>query len=131
MIYALDTNIISFYLKGKFNMREKIRDALIKGDTLVIPPLVLYEIKRGFRLNPAPSKEKAFDLLYGELETGTQCEKSLILGAKIFADTKARNPKDADTLIAAFCIVNDYTLVTNNTKDFDDIDGIKIVDWTV
>ena len=37
---------------------------------------------------------------------------------------------DADILIAAFCLENDYTLVTNNTKDFVNIKGLLINDWT-
>jgi tRNA(fMet)-specific endonuclease VapC len=36
---------------------------------------------------------------------------------------------DADILIAAYCLVNDYTLVTNNTNDFNRIDGLKLVNW--
>ena len=36
---------------------------------------------------------------------------------------------DADILIAAYCLVNGYTLVTNNTNDFDRIDGLRIVNW--
>ena len=36
---------------------------------------------------------------------------------------------DADILIAAFCLENGYTLVTNNTKDFVHIDELMLVDW--
>ena len=36
---------------------------------------------------------------------------------------------DADILIAAFCLVNDYTLVTNNIRHFENIDGLNYVDW--
>ena len=37
--------------------------------------------------------------------------------------------KDGDIFIAAYCIVNDYTLVTDNTRDFSRIDGLKYVNW--
>jgi len=36
---------------------------------------------------------------------------------------------DTDLLIAALCLVNSYTLVTNNTKHFEHIDGLKLVNW--
>jgi len=51
--------------------------------------------------------------------------------ATIYAQTrKAGRPvDDNDILIAAFCIVNGYTLVTNNTKHFTDINSLLIVDW--
>ena len=37
---------------------------------------------------------------------------------------------EIDILIAAMCILNDYILVTNNTNDFKNVDGLKLVDWT-
>jgi len=36
---------------------------------------------------------------------------------------------DADVLIAAYCLVNEYTLVTNNKRHFENIDELKFVDW--
>jgi tRNA(fMet)-specific endonuclease VapC len=36
---------------------------------------------------------------------------------------------DADILVAAYCLINDYTLVTRNTRDFGRIDGLKFADW--
>jgi predicted nucleic acid-binding protein len=37
--------------------------------------------------------------------------------------------EDADILIAAYCIKNDCILVTNNTKHFENIKGLKIINW--
>ena len=34
---------------------------------------------------------------------------------------------DSDILIAAYCLINDYTLVTRNSRDFKRIDGLKSV----
>ena len=43
---------------------------------------------------------------------------------------KAGKPiEDTDILIAAFCIVNDYVLVTNNTDHFEGINGLQMVNW--
>jgi predicted nucleic acid-binding protein len=36
---------------------------------------------------------------------------------------------DADIIIAAYCMENEYTLVTHNTKHFIDINGLLINDW--
>ena len=36
---------------------------------------------------------------------------------------------DADILIAAFCVVRGYTLVTNNIRHFKRIDGLKFTNW--
>ena len=37
--------------------------------------------------------------------------------------------EDADFFVAAFCIVNNYTLVTNNIRHFEHIDGLKLINW--
>jgi len=42
-----------------------------------------------------------------------------------------RNTEDADILIAAFCLHNSYILVTDNTKHFQDIADLHLVNWTV
>ena len=36
---------------------------------------------------------------------------------------------DADVLIAAYCMVNDYVLVTENIKHFSRIEGLKYANW--
>jgi len=54
------------------------------------------------------------------------------IAADIYAERKALGKPidDGDLLIAAQCINHGYVLVTNNTKHFQDITGLKIVDWT-
>jgi predicted nucleic acid-binding protein len=51
--------------------------------------------------------------------------------ALIHARLKSRNItiEPDDIFIAAFCIVREYTLVTNNTKHFKHIDGLMYTDW--
>jgi len=36
---------------------------------------------------------------------------------------------DTDILIAAQCITNGHILVTNNTRHFERIEGLQLVDW--
>ena len=54
-----------------------------------------------------------------------------LCAARIYAElyTKRFTITDADILIAAFCMENGYTLVTANIKDFENIDGLQIVNW--
>ncbi|MDR1542645.1 MAG: hypothetical protein LBU32_32655 [Clostridiales bacterium] len=49
------------------------------------------------------------------------------LGGRLYVILKkASKPiDDADNVIAACCIVNGYTLVTNNNP----VDGLKLVNW--
>lgn len=54
---------------------------------------------------------------------------------EVFADIKAKmfdkgiRIEDMDLLIAATAIYNELTLVTNNTKHFEDVPNLKIENW--
>jgi len=41
----------------------------------------------------------------------------------------AKRLADNDIYIAAFCLLNGYTLVTRNTKDFENIAELQQVNW--
>jgi predicted nucleic acid-binding protein len=60
-------------------------------------------------------------------------EAEIIKAAEIKADLKKRGlpigKKDGDIFIAAHRIINDYTLVTDNTDDLQNINGLKFVNW--
>ncbi|MCL2825232.1 MAG: hypothetical protein FWD57_14675 [Polyangiaceae bacterium] len=36
---------------------------------------------------------------------------------------------DGDTLIAAYCIANGFTLDTNNPNDFERVEDLQLVNW--
>jgi predicted nucleic acid-binding protein len=45
--YALDTNIVSYYLKKDRHIMNTVSDIIKSGSEIIIPPMVYYEIKRG------------------------------------------------------------------------------------
>jgi len=61
MIYALDTNIISFIIKGNEAVRERYFEAASKGIHCVIPLMVYYEVKRGLKANNAGNRLHSFE----------------------------------------------------------------------
>jgi predicted nucleic acid-binding protein len=131
MTYAFDTNAVIHTLRGNHFVDQNAEAALKSGNTFIIPPFVYYEIRRGFRYRPAPSKEKAFSRMCSLYSVGVMDIDTWDTAARIYADLKQRGQtiEDADILIAAFCIAGDYTLVTHNTRHFERIDGLLIVDW--
>lgn len=137
MIYALDTNIISYLFKGKGEVEKYFEQEIIQaGNAYVIPPVVVFEITRWLNDNPTPNLlnfAKCFDVLYKSVRdkadmTAATWEKA----ADIYISLKQKGKliDDADIFIAAYCVVNDYTLVTNNTHHFERIIGLKFVDWS-
>ena len=128
MTYALDTNIVSYILRSDLNVQAKLKAAKKRGDAVMIPPVVYYEIRRGFLRKSAPVKEKAFKLFCEENPVGEMNLEAWERAAFIYAQA-ARTIDDADILIAAFCIAHGYTLVTNNERHFNVIGGLRIENW--
>ena len=129
--YALDTNTISFILRGDKCLQKKVYDEVNGGISVVIPPIAYYEIKRGLIANQAQNKLKAFERLYGLLGVDFMDVDTLDKAAGIYAALKkvGRLVDDADILIAASCLSHGYTLITNNVKHFERIDGLQHENW--
>jgi tRNA(fMet)-specific endonuclease VapC len=102
-----------------------------QGDTVVIPPITYYEILRGFKHKAAPKKEFSFALICNAFGVGEMTLAAWEEAADIYARRrKTGNPiDDSGILIAAFCVVNNYALVTNNVKHFEGTDGLIIENW--
>ena len=134
MTYALDTNIIIRYLRDNELVKQNIREAILEKQELIIPRAVDYEMCRGFRCTPAPKKSKNYnDFAYnGYCDVVEVCPRTWQKAEEVYAElySKGFTVGEIDILIAAFCLINDYTLVTNNTKDFENISSLRLVDWT-
>jgi predicted nucleic acid-binding protein len=136
MIYALDTNVISYLLRGEGKVEQYFeREIIDAGNPYVIPPIVVYELKRWLLDNPTKTLT-TFAAVFDALYQSVKDEAVMTIdvwerAADIYITLKRRGELigDSDILIAAFCLVNDYTLVTNNVNDFERIDDLKIVNW--
>ena len=131
MEYAFDTSTIINLMRGLHSVRENREKAYKSGARFIIPPFVNYEVRRGLIIKPIPKHEKIYAVICDNCSLGEMTTKAWERAAKIYAElyTKHFTVSDADILIAAFCIVNGYTLVTSNTKDFENIDGLQFVNW--
>lgn len=132
MQYAMDTNIIIHLLHGTAAVREARDNALKRGAKLIIPPFVNYEIMRGFLYQAAPKREAIYRLMKESYAIGEMTTSTWEKAAAVYATVRHAGftVGDADILIAAFCLVNGFTLVTNNTRDFNNMVGLKLADWT-
>ena len=129
--YAVDTNIISFLLRGDKQLQEKVYRETSGGRGVIIPPIAYYEVKRGLVDYHAPVKLAAFEQLCNMLGVGEMDVETLNKAAEIYAALKKVGQliEDSDILIAATCLVSDYTLITDNTRHFERIGGLHIVNW--
>ena len=130
-VYALDSNIISFYLRENAIVIENIEKAISDGHSIVIPPIVYYEIKRGLMLINATKQMKKFEILCELFPVGELGDYLLEDAINIYVKERkaGRNTEDADIFIATFCIHNNYILVTDNIKHFCNITDLHSINW--
>ncbi len=128
--YLIDTNTCIYYIKGKYNLKEKFEK--VDPDNCFISEITLAELKFG-------------------VENSTQIEKNqsaldnFLTGVKIipifhsldlYAKEKARLRKagkivdDFDLLIGVTSVTHNLIMVTNNSEHFKRIHRIVLEDWT-
>ena len=73
----------------------------------------------------------AFERLWRVLGVVMLDQAALDRAAELYAELRSRGQliEDADLLSAAIALVNDMTLITNNTAHFNRIEGLQIEDW--
>jgi predicted nucleic acid-binding protein len=130
-VYALDTNIISYFLRKDQDIIERISAIRQHGDKIVIPAIVYYEIRRGLLSINATAKITVFEQFCKTFDVETITRETLDAAVILYAHLKTAGHllEDADLLIAAFCTNHGYTLVTNNTRHFEHIGTIKLENW--
>lgn len=132
MTYMFDTNIIIYCLKNSFpKIMEHLRHT--SPNNILIPSIVVAELEFGsknsvnyesniLKINSflEPFSIVPFDsscaTYYGEIRHSLK-----MCGKPIGAN---------DMLIAATALSHKSTLITNNTREFSRIEGLKICDWT-
>ena len=136
MTYAFDSNIVAYLLRDEGNVRQRFREEISDAKNLyALPLIVVYEVKRWLLYKPTKIQRefaKEFDNLFDNVRR--DAEMSIPVWEKavdihILLRQEGKLIADSDILIAAYCMVNDYTLVTRNTKDFNRIDGLKLANW--
>lgn len=130
MQYLLDTNICIFFLRGKLNLDEIIKQ---KGkENCFISEVTVLELRFGAENSENPVKShKAVDLFISGISI-----IPIYSAIKKYAKEKVRLRKlgkpmndEFDLLIGVTATENKLILVTDNEKDFANLDGIKIENW--
>jgi len=130
-VYALDSNIISFYLKGNTTVIENIEKTMSEDNSIVITPIAYYEVKRGLLLINATKQLSKLETLCELFPVGELGDYLLEDAIDIYVQERKahRNTEDADIFIAAFCIHHNYILVTDNIRHFQGIPKLRLINW--
>jgi tRNA(fMet)-specific endonuclease VapC len=126
----LDTDISVFYLRGRYNLNQKLKE-IIGYDNCFISEITLAELKYGAELS-----ERVDENLRSVDEFSNKIGILPIFNSlDLYAKQKARLRKtgnmidDFDLLIGCSAIKNGLILITNNETHFDRIENIKLENW--
>jgi tRNA(fMet)-specific endonuclease VapC len=126
----LDTNTLIYFFKGMGEVEEKLFSHSPKD--IFIPSIVLYELQVGIAKsnNPEKRKKQLFTLIeqVNIIEFG---EKEAKVSALIRADLEKKGTPigPIDILIAGSAKAHNLTLITHNTKEFMQVEGLILDDW--
>jgi tRNA(fMet)-specific endonuclease VapC len=129
-MYALDTNSVSYFLKGRGRVAEHL---LAQPPSNVgLPSVVLYELEYGAARSQAPADLKArLDALLRILRVLPFAEAEARAAARIRASLEREGKPigPIDVLVAATALEQHAVLVTHNAKEFRRVKGLRVEDW--
>lgn len=129
MDFLLDTNICIFHLRGKVDI-NRFRKA--KNATIFISEISVLELYYG--AENSINKEKSYlavDSLLDEFKILSieNCSKKYAEIKKYLFKQGTPVHNEFDLLIGTTAIVNNLILVTDNFKDFKNIENLKLENW--
>ncbi len=131
-MYLLDTNVISYWMRGDQQLINKIKS--FSPSDLSLSTITLAEIYYGIEKSPLKKKERRlkFEYIKSELDIYPFNEQAAVKYGNIRASLeKLGTPiSERDTQIASIALANKLCIVTHNIKEFSRISRLKVEDWT-
>jgi tRNA(fMet)-specific endonuclease VapC len=128
--YVLDTNTIAAILRNDPSALERFDAVALPTHTVLVCPMVWYEVRRGLLAKRADKQMRLFDDLVATFEWQDYTPQDWSLAASLRAQRRGQGKpiQDADLLIAVFALNRQAILVTDNEKDFVDL-GLTTENW--
>jgi len=130
--YLLDTNILSYCLKGlEPALVDRMAHAL-QAQEVVISALTRAEMRYGQALMATNDRrQRRIDLLLDQLPTlpWTTAAADHYGAIKALHKRQGTPIGELDTQIAAHALAEDLILVTHNTRHFEKVPDLKLEDW--
>lgn len=135
-VYMLDTNICSFIMRERpAAVLERLQGAVDGQHQIVISVITYYEMLLGTVGRNASSRHaRLVDAFVSRLSTILPWDASSAEHAtRIEQELAAKGTPIGgnDIMIAGHALAADCTLVTNNTREFARVQGLRFEDWVV
>ena len=119
----VDTSALIDSLTGPKRSAPTLRSLIEDGERLALPSLVLYEWRRGPRLDEELAAQEALFPSQAALPFGPIEAKQ---ASTIYEKVARPKGREIDLAIASHAILQDAALWTLNRRDFEDIPGLKV-----
>jgi len=130
-MYLLDTNIISYWMRGDNRVIDRIKKQ--SPSNLALSTVTLAEILYGIEKSPMKKKERRLKIKQISSLLGLYPFDEAAAGAYAVIRTQLEREgmviSERDTQIASIAIANKLTVVTHNVKEFGRIGELKVEDW--
>ena len=132
MKYMLDTNICIFVIR---HQKKSVIEKIIRHApaNILISSITVSELEYGCEKSAAPQQNR---IALMEFLSPFDVTRFGSAAAHRYGMLRARLEREGkptgamDMLIAAHALALEATLVTNNTRDFKNIDGLGLADWS-
>ncbi len=130
-MYLLDTDTIIYNLKGDDQVRRSLREHLQEPMKISIITLMelYYGAYKSHRQDANLAKVKSIEQAFEVLPTGQESAETFAR-LKMDLERKGTRLDDFDLLIAACALAHNLTLVSNNSKHFGRIAGLRLENWS-
>ena len=134
MIYMLDTNICSFIMRERPPaVLDRLQQAVAYQNSIAISVITYYEMLLGaFGKNASPRHAELVEAFVARLSTILPWERAAAEQAmRVRRDLSAKGTPIGgnDVMIAGHALAADCVLVTNNTREFSRVVGLRVEDW--
>ncbi len=130
---ALDSTVVIHLMRRDPTVRLNFARARSAGTLMHLSAIVVEELTFGIAHHRFPERERAYyeeiarDMVVVPFEPA---DADVGGHARAALAARGKPPPYADFLIGAHALARGHTLVTANTRDFQNIPGLQLLDWT-
>lgn len=131
MAWLLDTNIVSYWMRGDAVILSRLKTS--RPCDLSISTITIAEILYGIEKSPSRKKERRSKL--DHIRSQLEIVPFDVTAAETYGPIRCHLEKNGipiserDLQIAAIALANDLTVVTHNTREFNRVPDLEVVDW--
>jgi tRNA(fMet)-specific endonuclease VapC len=127
--FALDTNTLSYYMRGEGRVAERLQAT--SPQQIALPAVVVYEVNFGLRRAGRRAQLDAFARMVQVTNVLSFDAQAADHAARIRLELEAAGTPIGPTglLIAAMARRHGHTLVTHNLREFACVPALEVEDW--